>query len=90
MTVGAPWRRSTYGRAVVSFTGGPAVVRWLSLDIPNDGQPAWQFITDADFRPSVEVVLGPFARAQTSTLTVLAVDSQGCQASSTIPVTVTP
>ena len=74
----------------MSFTGGPAAVRWLSLDIPNDRLPAWEFATADDVRPGVEVVLGPFARAQTTTLNTMAVDAQGCQATATIPVTVTP
>ncbi len=84
------WRRGAYGRALVSFTGGPAAVRWLSLDIPNDGQPAWEFAAASDLRPSVEVVLGPFARAQTAALNAIAVDAQGCQATATILVMVTP
>ena len=84
------WRRGAFGHATVTFTGGPAAVRWLSLDIPNDGLPAWQVIAPADMRPAVAVIVGPFARAQTSTLTVLAVDAQGCSASTTVPVTVQP
>lgn len=65
-------------------------MRWLSLDIPNDGRPAWEYVAPADMRPAVTVTVGPFARAQTSTLTVVAVDAQGCSGSTTMLVTVQP
>ncbi len=87
---GDAWRRGAFGHAAVTFTGGPSAVRWLSLDIPNDGQPAWEYVAPADMRPAVTVTVGPFARAQTTSLTARAVDAQGCQASTTVLVTVQP
>lgn len=88
MTTSA-WRVGQRGTVTVTVTSGAWPVHTVTFDLPNDGLPAWQVITE-DARPTLTVPIGPFARAQTTTLTTVLMDERGCTTTVTQPVTVGP
>lgn len=57
----------------------PKEVRSVTIDLVTDGLPAWYFPTTTDVRNSPHLfVIGPFVRAQTSLIRLMAVDALGC------------
>jgi hypothetical protein len=66
----------------------PEPVHSVTVDLATDGQPAWYFVSRTDLRGTQQYAVGPFARAQTSLLSLEATDAAGCRTTVT-PQTVT-
>ena len=71
------WALGQYALVTIAVTGANPV-HAVSVDFPNDGQPAWYFVV-TDARPSAPYRVGPLKTAGRFALVVNARDERGCE-----------
>jgi len=71
------WAVGQYGVLLLAIAGVHPV-HAVSVDIPNDGAPAWYYVVE-DARPALRYWIGPLRKAGRFQIIVNARDERGCE-----------